>query len=405
MWGRYEQSKKLVPGNPAFGPNHCFSKSPKRTQLTPAQTVDDIGKLTYKDEVHEGQHDAIVDAEVFERVARSLKRNGRTGSARASTKFDGLLRGILRCARCDRAMLHTSTGSGPKRYRYYVCSKADKQGYASCKSPSIPAGQIEDFVVNELRVIAGDNDLIRDIYDRTHEESWQKINEQKKEIESLRSFIRTDQAELNSHIANKASIDLIAAAQSRIDTSQQRFDSLQESIKKHSFETIGHQDIRESLQIFDDMWDTMPSKERCRLIELLVQTVNYDGAAGTIDTTFHMTGIQTLGQDPQSWKQHNEHRSFRPPNVPRRQSRSGCPAHPPRRRPTTGHCQQTAATDAHHGPRHPLPPRSCERSIDTENMASTCEWSLMADPSQPRPNSLSTSVTRPSLHKTFKIAI
>jgi len=38
-----------------------------------------LGKITLKDEVFEGEHPAIVDEEVFRRVQRLLKRNGRTG--------------------------------------------------------------------------------------------------------------------------------------------------------------------------------------------------------------------------------------------------------------------------------------------------------------------------------------
>ena len=262
-----------------------------------------VGKLTYKDEVHEGQHDAIVDTDVFDQVNRVLRRNGRTGSVKASTKFDGMLRGILRCARCNRAMLHTSTGRGPKRYRYYVCGKADKQGYEVCESPSIPAGQIENFVVNELRTMASDDDLIRDIYDSTHERSRETLDVQQRELESLREFIRTDYAELNHHVTSKASVDLIAAAQTRISESERRYAELKDSIKQYSIETISHQDIREALRQFDSLWDGMPSKDRCHLVELLVQTVNYDGVAGTIDITFHPTGIKTIGDGGANYEQ------------------------------------------------------------------------------------------------------
>ena len=255
------------------------------------------GKLTYKDEIHEGQHQAIVDAAAFDRVSRSLRRNGRTGGLKASTKFDGLLRGILRCARCDRPMLHTSTGSGPRRYRYYICGKADKHGYDTCDTPSIPAGQIEEFVVNELRTIAGDDHLVREIYDRTHEHSRETVAMQKNEIDSLREFLRTDYHELNHLITSQASVDLIEAAQTRISENERRLAELKKSIDQHSVETVSHQNIRETLQQFDHMWETMPSKDRCRLIELLIRTVNFDGLVGTIDITFHTNGITTLGND------------------------------------------------------------------------------------------------------------
>lgn len=55
--------------------------------------------------------------------------------------------------------------------------------------------------------------------------------------------------------------------------------------------------IRDSLHRFDDAWDSIPSKERCRLVELLIRTVNFDGPAGTIDIVFRSNGIKSLGSD------------------------------------------------------------------------------------------------------------
>jgi len=80
-----------------------------------------LGKTTYKDEVHEGEHPPIVDAEVFRRAQRLLKRNGATGGKHVRNRFGALLKGLLHCVPCGNAMTHTHTKRGNKRYRYYVC--------------------------------------------------------------------------------------------------------------------------------------------------------------------------------------------------------------------------------------------------------------------------------------------
>ena len=46
---------------------------------------------------------------------------------------------------------------------------------------------------------------------------------------------------------------------------------------------------------FDDLWESIPLQERARLIELLIERVDYDGAAGKIKITFHPTGIASIG--------------------------------------------------------------------------------------------------------------
>jgi site-specific DNA recombinase len=256
-----------------------------------------IGKLTYKDEVHEGQHQAIVDPQLFAEVGESLRKNGRIGMIRASTNFDGMLRGILRCAKCNRAMRHTSTGRGTKRYRYYVCGKAEKQGYDSCPSPSIPAKQIESFVVEELRVFASDDELIRDIYERCHEQNREDIDAQCREADSIAKFLKEDHAEIAHLLATSAGPDLIESTQARIDKNETRLKELRDAIDNHRPIRVSHATIRKTLGELDKAWDAFPPRDRCRLMEMLIERIDYDGVAGTIDITFHPAGLSSLGQD------------------------------------------------------------------------------------------------------------
>jgi hypothetical protein len=107
-----------------------FTKTSLHKLLT---NVAYISKIKYKTEVHDGEHAAIVDADVWQRVQALLQRNGRTGGAAVRNKFGALLKGLLRCVPCDCAMTPTcSTKNGTKRYSYYVCSNAQKRGWHTC---------------------------------------------------------------------------------------------------------------------------------------------------------------------------------------------------------------------------------------------------------------------------------
>ncbi|WP_372715504.1 zinc ribbon domain-containing protein [Novipirellula sp.] len=208
-----------------------------------------------------------------------------------------MLRGILRCAACNLAMRHTSTGRGTKRYRYYVCGKAEKQGYDSCPSPSIPAKQIESFVVEELRVFTGDDELIRDIYERCHEQNRDDIESQCREADSIAKFLKDDHAEITHLVATAAGPDLIEATQGRIDKNEARLEELRETIDNHRPIRVSHASIRKTLSELDKAWDAIPPRERCRLMELLIERIDYDGVAGTIEITFYPAGLSSLGQD------------------------------------------------------------------------------------------------------------
>ena len=51
------------------------------------------GKVRYKHEVHPGEHPAIVESVLWQRVQALLGRNGRTGGAPVRNKFGALLKG------------------------------------------------------------------------------------------------------------------------------------------------------------------------------------------------------------------------------------------------------------------------------------------------------------------------
>ncbi len=45
-------------------------------------------------------------------------------------------------------------------YRYYTCAKKVKTGYKKCELPSIPAGELEGIVVDQLRSLLKHPDVI-----------------------------------------------------------------------------------------------------------------------------------------------------------------------------------------------------------------------------------------------------
>src|SRR5262249_12284346 len=130
---------------------HPFTKTSLHKLLT---NVTYIGKVRYKSELHDGEHAALISPDVWQRAQGLLRRNGRTGGALVRNQFGALLKGLLRCTPCGCAMTpaHT-TRQGARRYRYYVCTAAQKRGWHTCPSKSIPAGEIEKFVVDRIRCI------------------------------------------------------------------------------------------------------------------------------------------------------------------------------------------------------------------------------------------------------------
>jgi site-specific DNA recombinase len=109
------------------------------------------GQVRYEDEVHPGEHPALVDAALWEQVQALLLRSGSARGPRTCNPHGSFLQGFLRCVPCDCAMTATSSTKGTRCYRYYVCTAAQKHGWKSCPAPSVSAGTIEQVVLEQLQ--------------------------------------------------------------------------------------------------------------------------------------------------------------------------------------------------------------------------------------------------------------
>src|SRR5262249_41214963 len=110
------------------------------------------GQIRYRQEVHPGEHAAIVDPALWQQVQALLQSNRpRLGAQRG---HGALLQGRLRCAACGCTMVSSHTTKGSRRYRYYLCRQAQKHGWQTCPAPSVPAGQIERLVTAQIQALS-----------------------------------------------------------------------------------------------------------------------------------------------------------------------------------------------------------------------------------------------------------
>jgi Recombinase zinc beta ribbon domain len=107
------------------------------------------GQIRYKQETHPGEHTAIVDPSTWQKVQALLQGNRPRHGARPGNA--ALLQGRLRCVPCGCPMIGSHTTKGSRRYRYYVCSQAQKRGWQTCPAPSVPAGEIERLVTEQIQ--------------------------------------------------------------------------------------------------------------------------------------------------------------------------------------------------------------------------------------------------------------
>ncbi|MCG6158325.1 recombinase family protein [Rubinisphaera margarita] len=252
-----------------------------------------VGKVKYKDELHEGQHEAIANADTFRQVQSQLLRNRVTGNPR--TKTTALLQGLLYCEPCGCSMTQSyTTKQRSKRYRYYVCTNAQKRGWHDCPSKSIPAGQIEEYVVDHVRGMGQDEGLIEQTIAAVRAEQAMTratATEQKKKLTTELTNADRELERLSRNPATLVPAEL-AAVQDRI----QRIEARLREAERQLYEgpIISDDQIRTALRQFDQVWDSLSLKDRSRILQLLIERVEYDGAESTVSIHFHTNGIESL---------------------------------------------------------------------------------------------------------------
>ena len=197
-----------------------------------------LGKVEYGDQIYEGEHDRIVDDEIWNNVRTMLSRNGRRGGRNIGNKHGALLKGLVRCATCDVGMIHTYVEKKNRVYRYYVCIKAHQQGWTQCETRCVSAPALESAVLEQLRGVGSNPAVLRSVL--------QKLNEH-----------RHAEADGDVKPANP-------------------------------------KDVEAALHAFDPLWEQLSTWEQERFIRTLVDQVRYDGKTGTVTLGFRSSGIKDL---------------------------------------------------------------------------------------------------------------
>lgn len=261
-----------------------------------------VGKVSHKQDIYEGEHKAILEPDIWQRVQDTLRRNGRTGGKAVRNKYGALLKGLIYCEPCGTAMIHSYTAKKGKRYRYYVCLTAQQRGWANCPSKSLNAQQIENAVVEHIRGIGSNEAIVAATAARAKEESHHRLKEletekrsQERTLKRLHSKVqKLTSASFTAVSDKKIAIDQLADLQDQIRTVEQRLTSIREEALTFQREAVDADDLARALANFDPVWESLSPREQCRIIRLLVERVAYDGRTNNVTVTFRSRGIKAL---------------------------------------------------------------------------------------------------------------
>ncbi|MBL8760798.1 MAG: recombinase family protein [Phycisphaerae bacterium] len=238
------------------------------------------GKVPHKGAVYDGEHEGIVEPEVFARVQAQLKLGSQFGGAivRSTGSGEGsLLRGLVRCKACGCAMTPNSASRPASRnsgvsggrviYRYYVCSGAVKRGRATCPCPSLPAKDLESFVLEQVRGVVSCERATSVIVARATELANAAARDRLAERDRLRTEVASDDPR-------------------RAERARARLGALERAIAADEARELDQDEMVGALDAFDGVWSALSPAERQELIRALVAGVEFDAAGTSVTVTF-----------------------------------------------------------------------------------------------------------------------
>jgi len=251
------------------------------------------GLMSCHGEVHEGQHQAIIDEVTVRRVQSMLDDRGRERTHWGRNP-EYILTGIIRCAHCGQAYTPASTRRGKRQYRYYRCSKREKMGADACTAGPLPAQAIEDFVVARIREALADGTLAAQVTLEVQERLAGQRASLMAERRELPEGNRMVETMSNVKGAGQRLLDVkLQEVGEQLGRLEARLREVEHSLSLLDGCELEAEWVSHCLADFNLVWDTLSLENRGRLVRAVIERVEVDEPKGDVRTFIAHLGSGT----------------------------------------------------------------------------------------------------------------
>ncbi|MBI3683317.1 MAG: recombinase family protein [Acidobacteria bacterium] len=243
-----------------------------------------IGKVDFKKQIYQGEHEAIVETAMWERVQQILRRNGRNGGAEVRDSFGALLKGLLRCDWCDAGLVGTYRTNDSRRDRYYVCGKAQERGWGNCETTAVSESAIKAVVTEQIRRLGSDPRIVERIVAKA---------EQQRRCSAADLML---ERQVTLRVLAGLEADAAADLEDRIGQMESRLAEIDQELRLLESQTVDGGDLGTALEQFGLVWESLKSWEQVRIIRTLIERVTYDGKTNRVTVSFRSAAIREMCQ-------------------------------------------------------------------------------------------------------------
>lgn len=235
-----------------------------------------VGKIKYRDEVYEGDHDHIISDAMYEKAQERMRIY--YGSREPSIRQKTVLSGLIYCKRCGAkyaCCAHDVYG----QYRYYTCYSRRKVAPSmvrdpDCKNKNWRVDDLDEIVFGEIRKLSLDPESLEETMETDH-------NAKNDREEMIRSEIKkiNDQCSrfLDLYGLGKWSVEQLFEKTDQLNECRERLEAELADLEMEKEERMSEIRIRELITSFDDVLKAGTGDELRVLVETLIDRIEIDG--------------------------------------------------------------------------------------------------------------------------------
>jgi len=189
-----------------------------------------------------------------------------------------------------------------KIYRYYLCVHASKHGAGSCPVGSVPAGEIERAVIEQLRAVFEAPEVVAATVRAAREERearLEEVTQQHTEATAALVTLREEAQRLMSGVLGDSALvaGRLAELAAEVEAQERAVTQADQEMQALS-SRVGEQEVIGVLASLDPVWEELFPAEQERLVQLLVRRVEV-GPDG-LDLELRAEGLESLALELRS---------------------------------------------------------------------------------------------------------
>lgn len=266
-----------------------------------------IGEIRHNDKIYDGEHEAIISQDIYDKVQSLLKKNNINQSNTNRKQMDSMLRGVLFCSSCGSRMAKTYTTKGAKKYTYYTCLNAIKNGRDKCSNKSVPSVKLDEFVVNHIKDLATNPEFFSRFIEAFSKQKHTEIENIKSELKGLTVKLASYQIERDRMaLDNKLpDIDALDRTRGQLENVSERIQFLEKKKNILLNTNVNAGEITVTLNKFFPVWDTLSLNEKNRIMDKLFDQILWDGNSESLDFHYNTLGLKLLQNQKVEEYDHN----------------------------------------------------------------------------------------------------